>query len=140
MIEVPVSTEPLLELMRLFVERQICADGFCDSYVALWTADRDATQAQKLTWTEPHDEKLLHALQNGDIGPEEFAAQWERLWGYADFVPLQETIDAIHSACMCFSPEPTLAWEIDEDQFREEVADSLAPYHIAVGLGPDGSL
>ncbi len=123
-----IGEEQFLDLMSQFLEQQIYAETFCTHFMELWTQNRDIMYARKLTWSEPHDEKLIASFQCGEITDKEFSEKFALLWGYEDALPLQNMIDAVHSVCSVFRPVPTFSWEIDEDRLRLEVARELVSY------------
>ncbi len=122
--------EPFLLLMQSFLDRQMKSQNFCAKFTRLWIQNRDSQERayakKKADWPEPYDEVLVASFQRGEISGSEFRQASADLWGYADILEFQETIDAIHSACSVFAPEPEMEWEISEEQLRQEVAEAFA--------------
>ena len=117
--------EPFLMLMQQFLDRQLKSQTFCAKFTKLWIKNRDDDYAnqvlKKAEWPEPYDEMLIASFQRGEISGSEFRRASAELWGYAQDLEFQETIDAIHSACSVFAPDPEMEWEINEEQLRLEV-------------------
>ena len=123
-----LGEEEFLAVTRLFLQREMDANTFCDKFTKIWIAYRDTRLAKQDEWTERYDLKLTRALKEGEITLEEFDTQWRDLWGYADIEPLIDMVDRIHSSCAVFYEFPEEDFEIDENQLRFEVANELAAY------------
>ena len=120
--------EQYFSLIENFLILGLAVDAFCAEFTALWMQDRDDIYAKKAAWPQPYDELLLAAWQRGEISESEFQRGWAKLWGYAEDVGFRDMIDEIHSACSVFSLLPELQWEIDEEQLRHDVKQSLVGY------------
>ena len=119
--------EPFLSLMQRFLDRHLEAEPFCAEFTKLWIQRRDALyEKEKAVWPEPYAEILIASFQRGEISDKQFREKYAKLWGSAEELEFQETIDAIHSACSVFAPDPEIEWEINEEQLRREVEDAFA--------------
>jgi hypothetical protein len=72
-------------------------------------------------------------LKRGDISADEFAQQWDALFGWSkEQKVLLKMLDRLFSACSDFVEDPALrtnpALEYDADQLREFVAKELQEY------------
>ncbi|MEM7531167.1 MAG: hypothetical protein AAF639_03240 [Chloroflexota bacterium] len=103
------------------------AEQFCDEYVSLWAIHCGLAYQQKNDWPEPYDEQLMEQWNNGELTADEFEYKWLTLWSGWDDREFNDIIDAIHSACSAFNPNPMFEWEIDREQFYAEMLEMVKP-------------
>ncbi|MEM7535798.1 MAG: hypothetical protein AAF639_26705 [Chloroflexota bacterium] len=116
-----------IQLINQFLHKAIQPEQFCTEYTQLWMAHRDFIDAKREAWPEPYDQQLLQKLHDGLITQEVFSQKWSALWGNAEDEPFNDIIDALHSACDVFDPNPEFDWELDEEAFFREVVDIVEP-------------
>jgi hypothetical protein len=68
---------------------------------------------------------LRHEISEG-----EFTERWNELWGLCSESEreFEEMVGRIFTACDVYRDRPRLKYEIDENQLRAFVAESLGPY------------
>ncbi len=67
-----INEDTFLNLINLFMERQMDVETFCDRFTKVWMRYRDAVSAKQLTWTERYDLKVQDDLKRGEITKEGF--------------------------------------------------------------------
>ena len=78
-------------------------------------------QTRHQTWNERYDLKLIESRLRGEITPDDFSKQYLALWGLTEISDFCNMVNAIHSMCSAYNPQPKSKWEINEDQLRVEV-------------------
>jgi hypothetical protein len=126
-----VERGEFLKLIDQFLRRTLAAPQFCDQFVPLWMRDTDATLAKRQSWPRPYDQELLAARDRGELSREALEAEFAKLWGYDPI--FQRMIDAVHSACSAYRPDPEAKWEIGEEELRRDVEKALSDYVAAGG-------
>jgi hypothetical protein len=132
----PVQEEPYLQMMCRFVQGAMNASTFVEQFFALRRQDGEREWALRSTWDKPYDQLLSAALKRGDISADEFAQQWDALFGWSkEHKVLLKMLDRLFSACNDFVDDPALrtnpAREYDAEQLREFVAKELQEYLYA---------
>jgi hypothetical protein len=111
----------LAVLIKNFSKHEISADTFCSEITRLWISYRDFQEDIKKTWEEPYDKKLIEARLQGSLSPEEFSKEYRKLWGIVQEDTFYTLLNSAHSLCSIFSNSPLCEWEINENDFRQEL-------------------
>jgi hypothetical protein len=113
--------ERYINLIQQFLKFEINSETFCDTFFKLRREDRKIYDAKIESWSERYDLQLIEALKQEKITKEEFSQKWAELWGYKDYVYFEEMLDQIFTSCDCYTPVPSLAWEISGEQLLSEI-------------------
>jgi hypothetical protein len=123
--------ERYINLIQQLLEFEIDSELFCDTFFKVRREDRKMDDAKIESWPERYDLQLIEALKREEITKEEFSQRWTNLWGYKDYVHLEEMLDQIFTSCDCYRPVPSLAWEIGGEQLYSEVKTLFNTYRIS---------
>ncbi len=117
-----------LELIRQFLDSEIDVETFRKKFSSLWRVDRDEEWSKVEKLPERPDIQLTEKFHRGEISGEIFQQKWRELFDSESYEDLAVMTDRIFTACDVFREEPEADYEIDETEFRREVAEHLATY------------